>query len=129
VSEHRVFNEAVDHGTPTIRVRTQSIQRTLIVDSGSYCSVLQPEIADYPAGCTNRSLFCVTGDTLKVKREETVFYQMEEVSYHYIFLIFKLPTTTVGILGTDFLKSRHTNFNLDEYTLTIVGNWEKQSVL
>jgi hypothetical protein len=27
------------------------------------------------------------------------------------------------------LKSRHTNFNLDEYTLTIVGNWEKQSVL
>jgi hypothetical protein len=84
-------------------------------------------MADNPVGCTNRSLFGVTGDTLKVTGQQTLSFQVEEVFYCHTFLICELPTTAAGILGMDFLESRHAILNLDKYTLSIFRNLETDS--
>jgi hypothetical protein len=75
----------MDHGTHTIQIRIQGVQRILIIDSGSCCSILQPDIADYPLGCTNRAPYGVTGDMLKVEGEQTLSFLLDNVSYHHTF--------------------------------------------
>jgi hypothetical protein len=42
----------LDHGTPTVAVKTEGAKRILIVDSGSSCSLLQPGVAETPIRST-----------------------------------------------------------------------------
>jgi hypothetical protein len=93
VKSYHVVPLEMDHGTPTVQVRIQGVLRILIVDSGSCCSILQPDISDYPLRCTNRALCGVTGDTLRVEGEQTLSCLLDNVSYRHTFLICKLPTS------------------------------------
>jgi hypothetical protein len=60
------------HGTPTIQVRIQGAVHTLIVDTGLCRSILKPNVTNYPIGRTDRALYGVTGDYLKVEAKQTV---------------------------------------------------------
>jgi hypothetical protein len=113
---------------PSVQARIQGVVRNLIVDSGSCCSILQPGVADDPIGCTNRSPYGVTGDTLRVNGEQTISFEIDEVPYRHTFLVCSLPTNAAGILGTDFLKSKHAILNLEKFTLTLEGGKGSQTV-
>jgi len=62
----------VDHGTLTVAVKIQGVERILIVDSGSSCSLLQPGLAEVPLESTTFEPFGVTGDSLDFVGEQQI---------------------------------------------------------
>lgn len=109
----------MDHTTPTVLVQIQGVKRTLILDSGSCCSILQPGVVDEPIGCTDFAPFGVTGKKLEVQGEQTIKFLMGNVTFSHNFVVCKLPTNAAGILGINFLLPRRANLNLEDQTLTL----------
>jgi hypothetical protein len=109
----------MDHTTPTVLVQIQGVKRTLILDSGSCCSVLQPGLADEPMGCTEFVPFGVTGKNLDVKGEQSIKFLMGSVTFSLNFVVCKLPTNAAGILGINFLLPRRAKLNCEDRTLTL----------
>jgi hypothetical protein len=109
----------MDHNTPTVLVQIQGVKRTLILDSGSCCSILQPGVADEPIGCKEIVPFDVTGKNLYVKGEQSIKFLMGSVTFSLNFVVCKLPTNAAGILGINFLLPRIAKSNLEDRTLTL----------
>jgi hypothetical protein len=109
----------MDHGTPTIQVRIQRVLRTIIIDSGSCCSILQPGTTDSSLHNTDRGPFGVTGDLLEVMGEQNITFFLDNVQYHHTFIVCELPTNASGILGIDFLKARKAKIDFETCTLNL----------
>jgi hypothetical protein len=87
------------------------MQKILTLDSGSSISTLQSGIAQEVVTFTHM-LYGVTGDTLHVKMEKLVPFELNNISCHHSFLICTLPTTAAGTAGMDFLTSTNAVVNL-----------------
>jgi hypothetical protein len=109
---------ALDLCTPTATIQIQGIERTLIVDSGSCCCLLQPGVAAVPLESTAFATLGVKGDSLITLGEQRVPFQMGNVTFNQSFLVCKLPTFAVGILGLNFLTPRQARLDLGTLTLT-----------
>ena len=66
----------LDHSTSTVVIKIQGTERTLVIDSGSSCSLLQPGVAEVPLESTTLEPFGVTGDSLDIVGEQQVLFQM-----------------------------------------------------
>jgi hypothetical protein len=64
----------IDHGTLTVEVKIQGVERILIVDSGPRCSILQPGVVEVPFACTTFETFGVTGERLYIVRDQQVLF-------------------------------------------------------
>jgi hypothetical protein len=109
----------MDHTTPTVLVQIQGVKRTLILNSGSCCIILQPGVAEEPIGCTDFAPFGVSGKHLEVQGEQTTKFLMGSVTFSHNFVVCKLPTSAAGILGINFLLPRRAKLNLEDQTLTL----------
>jgi hypothetical protein len=56
-----------DQGTLTVIVWIKSIQRILVIDSGSSCCALQQGVSTAPVECNSVDLCGITGDNLAVR--------------------------------------------------------------
>jgi hypothetical protein len=112
----------LDHGTPTVAVKIQGAERILNVDLGSSCSLLQPGVAELPLESTTFQPFGVTGDSLDIVGEQQVLFQMGRVTFSHSFLVCKLPTSTDGIIGLNFLTPRQARLDLGSLSLRVCLN-------
>ena len=60
------------HGTPVIKADIEGVERSLIVDTGSDVSILQPGISKACISDTTLGPYGVTGETLDSKGRQTV---------------------------------------------------------
>jgi hypothetical protein len=93
----------LDHGVPRVFTDIQGAQRTLIVDSGSIISILQPGVAQGVVNHTSHRPYGATGKTLPVQGEQKVSFHLNNIMYRHKFLICDLPSKASGLLGIDFL--------------------------
>jgi hypothetical protein len=110
----------MDHTTPTVLVQIQGVKRTLILNSGSCCSIIQPGVADEPIGCTDFAPFGVTGKNLEEKGEQTIKFLMGSVTFNHNFVVCKLPTNAAKTLGINFLLPRRAKLDLEYQTSAFV---------
>ena len=109
----------LDYGTPTVAVKIQGKERILIIDSGSSCSLLQPEVAELPLERTLFEPFGVTGDSLDILGKQQVPFQMCTVTFNHSFLVCKLPTFADGIIGLKFLMPRQAKLDLGNLCMRV----------
>ena len=105
---------AMEHGTPAIKADIEGVERSLIVDTGSDLSILQPGISKPSIRDTTLKPYGVTGETLDVKGRQTVslgFSGGRKVDH--TFLVCPLPTEAAGLLGTEFLEERGAHINFE----------------
>ena len=112
----------LDHGTLTVAVKIGGAERILTVDSGSSCSLLQPEVVEVPLESTTFEPFGVTEDSLDIVGEQQVLFQMGKVTFNHLFLVCKLPTSADGIIGLNFLTPRHARLDLGSLSFRICLN-------
>jgi hypothetical protein len=105
-----------------VAVRIQGAERTLIIDSGSSCSLLQPGVAELPLQRTSFEPFGVTGDSLDVIGEQQVSFQIGTVTFNHSFLVCKLPTFADGIIGLNFLTPRQAKLDLGSLFIRVCLN-------
>ena len=90
--------------------------RSLIIDTGSNISILQPgNIRD-----TAMKPFGVTGENLDVKGRQSVSFMLVRRRFHHSFLVCPLPTEAAGLLGTDFLTEWGAIIDLECDTMSFV---------
>ena len=96
----------MEHGTPVIKAEIEGVERSLIVDTGSDVSILQPGISKASMRNTTLRPYGVSGETLDVKSRQTVSLSLGGRKFDHTFLVCPLPTEAAGLLGTDFLEGR-----------------------
>ena len=109
----------MEHGTPLIKADIEGEDRSLIVDTGSDVSILQPGISRANMRSSTLRPYGVTGETLDVRGKQKVALDIGGKKFDHTFLVCPLPTEAAGLLGTDFLdeRSAHLNFEKGEITL------------
>ena len=78
--------------------------RSLIIDTGSSVSILQPRVSNRKVKVTSMKPYGVTGEALDVKGRQFVSFELGGRVYKHTFLVCPLPTETAGLLGTDFME-------------------------
>ena len=94
----------LEQGTPTISVEIEGLSRSLIIDTGSNVSILQPAVSSRSVRVTQTKPHGVTGEALDIKGLQTVTFSLNRREYTHTFLVCSLPTEAAGLLGTDFLE-------------------------
>jgi hypothetical protein len=92
----------VEQGTPSISMETGE-QKSLIIDTGSSVSILQPGVSRSEVTTIGIKPYGVTGEVLDVKERQSLSFMLGGQEFHHSFLVCSLPTEAAGILGTDFL--------------------------
>ena len=87
--------------------------RSLIIDTGSNVSILQPGISQSDMKHSPLRPFGVTGETLQVKGQQHVSFVLGESRLDHTFLVCSLPTDAAGLLGTDFLERTGASINFE----------------
>jgi len=103
----------MEHGTPSIKADIEGVERSLIVDTGSDVSILQPGISNTSMRSTTLRPYGVTGETLDVKGRQTVSLGLVGWKFDHTFLVCPLPTEAAGLLGTAFLEERGAHINFE----------------
>jgi len=93
----------MEHGTPSIKADIEGVERSLIIDTGSDVSILQPGVSNTSMSTILR-LYGVTGETLDVKGRQAASLGLGGRKFGHTFLVCPLPTEAAGLLGTDFLE-------------------------
>jgi len=62
----------MEQGTPSIKSDIEGVERSLIIDTGSDVSILQPGISNNALRSTTLRPYGVNGETLDVKGRQTV---------------------------------------------------------
>jgi len=104
----------MEHGTPSIKADIEGVERSLIIDTGSDVSILQPGVSNTSMRSTTLSPYGVTGETLDVKGRQTVLLGLGGRKFDHMFLVCPLPTEAAGLLGTDFLEERGAHINSEK---------------
>jgi len=94
----------LEQGTPMVSVEIKGLMRSLIIDTGSNVSILQPAVSSRGVRITRTKPHGVTGEALDVKGLQTVTFLLNRREYMHTFLVCSLPTETAGLLGTNFLE-------------------------
>jgi len=102
-----------------VAVKIQGAERIRIVDSGSCCNLLQPEVAEVQLESTAFEPFVATGGSLHIVGEQQVLFQMGTITFSHSFLVCKLPTSADGIIGLNFLKPRQARLDLGSLSLRV----------
>jgi hypothetical protein len=97
----RVLQIEMLNGAPVIRVHILGQARTLIVDTGSSISLVQPGVCSSKLTPTNITPFGVTGDGLKILGEQHLALEFGEWHYRHRFCVCSLATQADGIIGLD----------------------------
>ena len=80
------------------------MSRSLIIDTGSNVSILQPAVSSRGVRVAQTKPHGVTGEALDVKGLQTVTFSFNRREYTHTLLVCSLPTEAAGLLGTDFLE-------------------------
>ena len=94
----------MEGGTPSILVNIEGVTRSLIVDTGSSVSILQPRVSSSEVKVTSLKPYGVTGKALDIKGRQSVSFELGGREYNHTFLVCALPTEAAGLLGRDFLE-------------------------
>jgi hypothetical protein len=112
----------LEHGTPSITVDI-GVTRTLIVDTGSSVSLMQPSIPRSEMGATPLKPYGVTGEALDIRGQQTVSFRIGGREFKHKFLVCSLPTEAAGLIGTDFMNGvgAKIDFGCGKTSLSDVG--------
>ena len=96
------------------------MSRSLILDTGSDISILQPGISKSNVSVTSLEPYGVTGDALDIRGQQTVNVVLNGREFTHSFLVCSLPTAAAGLIGTDFMNRLGTviDFECGKMTLT-----------
>ena len=96
------------------------MSRSLILDTGSDISILQPGISKSNVSVTSLEPYEVTGDALDIRGQQTVNVVLNVREFTHSFLVCSLPTAAAGLIGTDFMNQLGTviDFECGKMTLT-----------
>jgi hypothetical protein len=110
----------LEHGTPTISVEIEGMSRSLIIDTGSNISILQPGISKGNVSVTPLEPYGVTGNALHIRRKQRVTVVLNGRDFTHSFLLRSLPTAAAGLVGTDFMNRLGAiiDFECSKLTLT-----------
>jgi hypothetical protein len=86
-------------------VDIEGVTRTLIIDTGSHVSVLQPNVSGRDIRVTTRKPHGVTGEALDIRGIQPVSFWLRGHDYTHKFLVCPLPTEAPGLLDTDFIEN------------------------
>jgi hypothetical protein len=75
VSSHKV-SISMEHGAPTISVETEGMSRSLILDTGSTISILQPGVSRRDVHVTAVEPYGVTGNILDIRGRQSVIFRL-----------------------------------------------------
>jgi hypothetical protein len=104
-------------------VDIEGVTRTLIIDTGSNVSILQPNVSGSDVRVTTKKPHGVTGETLDIKGIQSDSFLLRGLEYTHAFLVCPLPTEAAGLLGTDFLENADAMIDLEcgKMSLTEIG--------
>jgi hypothetical protein len=85
-------------------------------------------VSEAPAECNYSTPFAVTGDSLAVKGNPNVSFQVGKVTFKHTFLLNQSPTTAAGILGVNFLTPRQAVLDLGGSTVKLCRRVNYDSV-
>ena len=91
----------LQQGTPTVRVEIEGMPRSLIIDTGSNVSILQPCMSRRGVSVTTTRPYGVIGEVLDIKGLQSVNFTLNGREFTHAFLVCALPADA-GLLGTDF---------------------------
>ena len=114
----------LEKGTPTVRVEIEGMPRSLIIDTGSNVSILQPGMSRCDVSVTTTRSHDVTGEVLDIKGLQSVTFTLNGREFTHAFLVCDLPAEAAGLLGTDFFEKAGAgiDFEYSELSLTGIGN-------
>jgi hypothetical protein len=92
----------LEHGTSFIWVDI-GVRRSLILDTGSNVSILQPGVSNGDTNITTAKPYGVTGEALDI-RGQFVTFKLSGREFSHTFLVCSLPTEAARLLGMDFLR-------------------------
>ena len=98
-----VVSAQLDHGTPFNCVDIEGVSKSLILDTGSNTSKLEPGISKSDIRVTTERLYGVTGETLDIKGRQCVSFEVNGHEFNHTFLGCSLPPNAAGLLGMDFI--------------------------
>jgi len=104
---------SMEHPTPSIKAHIDGAERSLITDTGSDVSILQPVVSNTSMRSVTLRPYGVTGETLDVKGRQTVSLGLRGRMFDHTFLVCPLPMEAAGLLGTDFLEERGAHINFE----------------
>ena len=93
----------LENGTPTVSAEIEGMSRSLILDTGSNISIMQPGISRSNVQVTTLETYVVTGDVLDVRGKQPVTFLLNGSEFTHFFVLGSQPTKSAGLLGTDFM--------------------------
>jgi len=90
------------NGAPSVRALIGGRPRTVLVDTESSISLIQPGVCTSETNRASVTPFGVTGDELRVKGEQRVIITINGETYTHEFYVCELATDADAIIGTDF---------------------------
>ena len=119
----------LEQGTPTVRVETEGMPRSLIIDTSSNVSILQPGMSRRDVSVTTTRPYGVTGEVLDIKGLQSVTYTLNGREFSHAFLVCALPADAAGLLGTDFFEKAGAIIDFECSKLSFTGNGNMPCVL
>ena len=113
----------LEHGTPFIWVDIEGVRRSLILDTGSNISILQPGVSKSDISVTTVKPYGVTGEALEIRGQQSVTVKFSGREFSHNFFVCSLPTEAAGLLGMDFLRGSGAKIDFERcnMSLTDVG--------
>jgi hypothetical protein len=113
----------LEHGTPTVAADIEGMSRSLILDTGSNISIMQPCISRSNVQVTAMEPYGVTGNVLDVRGQQTVTVRLNGREYTHPFLVCSLPTKAAGLLGTDLLDRLGGKIHFESREMSVTQAW------
>jgi len=104
------------NGVPIVRA-VIGRPRTVLVDTGSSISLIQPGICTSEITRESVTSFGVTGDELRVKGIQRVIVIINGETYTHEFCVCDLATEADAIVGRDFLKKMDATLDFEKGTV------------
>ena len=119
-----LFSTVLEQDTPTVRVEIEGMPRSLIIDTSSIVSILQPGMSRHDVSVTTTRPYDVTGEVLDIKGLRSVIFTLNGRKFTNAFLVCALPVDAAGLLATDFCEKAGTiiDFECSKLSLTSIGN-------
>jgi len=105
------------NGAPIVLAVTGGRPRTVLLDTGSSISLIQPGVCTSEITRASVTPFEVTGDELRVKGEQRVIIIINGETYNHEFCVCDLATEADVIVGRDFLKKMEATLDFEKGTL------------
>ena len=113
----------LEQGTPTVRVEIEEMLRSLIIDTSSNISILQPGMSRRDVSVTTTRPCGVAGEVLDIKGLQSVTFTLNGREFTHAFLVCALPAEAAGLLGTDLFEKVGAviDFECSQLSLTGIG--------